>query len=593
MDNEKKSFLKREKKKSIGALWPIMKFLAPYKKDSLLALVSITFSAVMVLLLGVVLKEIVDISIIKKDMPLFQKSLAMVFGVVLLLAIASYARYYLVSWIGERVVADIRKVVFQHVLGLSPSYFETTSTGDVLSRITTDTTLLQTLLSTNIPIAMRNFLITLIAGAMLMITSPKLTSLVIIIVPIILIFIFIFGSKVRKFSKATQESIAHMNSYVEETLNAVRTVQAFNHESIDESHFDTHQKVFLKYGLKRIQARAMLSTLVIFLVFSAITIVVWIGGDQVNKGEISPGQLSAFVYYAIVLAGGINSFIEVISDIQRALGAADRIRDLLATKSITKDPRVPQPLPEPIMGGVVFDNVHFRYPTLTENSALLDFSFVVQPGQKIALVGPSGCGKTTVFQLLLRFYDPTHGAIRFDGVDLKDLSLHDLRRCIGFVPQEPVVFTGNAYDNIRYGRPSASDEEIHAAADIALVSEFVDKLPNGFNTPLGEKGIALSGGQKQRIAIARAILRNPALLLLDEATSALDVQSERLVQKALNRVMVGRTTIMIAHRLSTILKADLIIVIDQGKIVSVGKHDDLMKEQGLYSRLATLQFSND
>ncbi len=593
MENEKRKFFSGERNKSAKSLWPIMKFLSPYKKDVFLSFLAITFSAIVVLLLGIVFKDIVDTSITTKNMALFHKSLAMILGIVVLLAVSSYIRYYLVSWIGERVVSDIRKVLFQHVLGLSPAYFETTSTGEVLSRITTDTTLLQTLLSTSIPIALRNIMIVLFSAGMLFLTSPKLTSLIAIIVPIILVFIFIFGRRVRKFSRATQDSIAKMNSYVEETLSAVRTVQAFNHESIDESQFQGYQKMSLEFGLKRIQARAMLSTIVIFLIFAAITVVLWIGGDQVAKGEISAGELSSFVYYSVFLAGGVNSFIEVFSDIQRAIGASDRVRDLLATKTITKDPRVPQPLPEPIMGGVIFDQVHFRYPTLTENSALIDFSFVVQPGQKIALVGPSGCGKTTVFQLLLRFYDPTHGSIRFDGVDLKDLSLHDLRRCIGFVPQEPVIFTGNTYDNIRYGRPSASDEEIHAAADIALVTEFVDKLPNGFNTPLGEKGIALSGGQKQRIAIARAILRNPALLLLDEATSALDVQSERLVQKALNRVMVGRTTIMIAHRLSTILKADMIVVIDQGKIVAVGKHDDLMKEQGLYSKLATLQFSND
>jgi ATP-binding cassette subfamily B protein len=436
-------------------------------------------------------------------------------------------------------------------------------------------------------------MISLGAAGILIFTSPKLTSLVAIMVPIILVLVFIFGRRVRRYSRATQDSIAQMNSYVEETLNAVRTVQAFNHESIDKSHFDAHQKVFLEFGLKRIKARAMLSTLVIFLVFAGITAVLWIGGAQVAAGEITAGELSSFVYYAIVLATGVNSFIEVVSDIQRAAGAGERVRELLATTSITKDPRTPKPLPDNVMGGVVFENVSFKYSVANENAALLDFSLNVQPGQKIALVGPSGCGKTTILQLLLRFYDPTEGNITFDGVDLRDLSIHDLRRCIGSVPQEPVIFTGNAYDNIRYGRPKATDDEIHAAADIALVTEFIDKLPQGFKTPLGEKGIALSGGQRQRIAIARAILRNPALLLLDEATSALDAQSERLVQRALNRVMVGRTTIMIAHRLSTILKADLIVVIDQGRIISMGQHEELMKEQGLYSRLATLQFSND
>lgn len=585
--------MKKTEKRKKGSLWPIIKFLAPYKRDVFFAFLSLIFAAAMLLLLGMVFKDIVDTLVQKKDMVLFQKHLALVFGVVVFLALASYVRFYLVSWIGDRAISDMRKVIFQHVLGLSPSYFETTSTGEVLSRITVDTTLLQVLLATSIPIAIRNMMISLGAAGILIFTSPKLTSLVAIMVPIILVLVFIFGRRVRRYSRATQDSIAQMNSYVEETLNAVRTVQAFNHESIDRSHFDAHQKVFLEFGLKRIKARAMLSTLVIFLVFAGITAVLWVGGAQVAAGEISAGELSSFVYYAIVLATGVNSFIEVISDIQRAAGAGERVRELLATTSITKDPRTPKPLPNNVMGGVVFDNVSFKYSVANENAALLDFSLNVQPGQKIALVGPSGCGKTTILQLLLRFYDPTEGSITFDGVDLRDLSIHDLRRCIGSVPQEPVIFTGNAYDNIRYGRPNATDDEIHAAADIALVTEFIEKLPQGFKTPLGEKGIALSGGQRQRIAIARAILRNPALLLLDEATSALDAQSERLVQRALNRVMVGRTTIMIAHRLSTILKADLIVVIDQGRIVSMGQHEDLMKEQGLYSRLATLQFSND
>ncbi len=585
--------MKKTEKRKKGSLWPIIKFLAPYKRDVFFAFLSLIFAAAMLLLLGMVFKDIVDTLVQKKDMALFQKHLALVFGVVVFLALASYVRFYLVSWVGDRAISDMRKVIFQHVLGLSPSYFETTSTGEVLSRITVDTILLQVLLSTSIPIAVRNMMISLGAAGILIFTSPKLTSLVAIMVPIILVLVFIFGRRVRKYSRATQDSIAQMNSYVEETLNAVRTVQAFNHESIDRSHFDAHQKVFLEFGLKRIKARAMLSTLVIFLVFAGITSVLWVGGAQVSAGEITAGELSSFVYYAIVLATGVNSFIEVISDIQRAAGAGERVRELLATSSITKDPRTPKPLPDNVMGGVVFNNVSFKYSVANENSALLDFSLNVQPGQKIALVGPSGCGKTTILQLLLRFYDPTEGSITFDGVDLRDLSIHDLRRCIGSVPQEPVIFTGNAYDNIRYGRPNATDDEIHAAADIALVTEFIEKLPQGFKTPLGEKGIALSGGQRQRIAIARAILRNPALLLLDEATSALDAQSERLVQRALNRVMVGRTTIMIAHRLSTILKADLIVVIDQGRIVATGQHEELMKEKGLYSRLATLQFSHD
>ena len=581
----------REQSRNFAVLLELWPFLRPYGRQIAGAGAALVIAAGTLLGLGFGLRMMVDQGFAPGNAELLDQAVLVLFAVIVVLACASYARFYLVSWLGERVVADLRKRVFDHIIRLSPGFFEVTRTGEVLSRLTTDTTLLQTVVGTSVSIALRNLLLLVGGLGLLIFTSPKLTGLVLLVVPLVIAPILIFGRKVRRLSRESQDRVADVGAYTEESLNAIRTVQAFTHEAIDHAQFAGQAEAAFTTAIGRIRARATLTALVILLVFGAIAAILWVGGHDVIAGRVTPGELSAFVFYAVVVAGAVGALSEVIGDLQRAAGAMERLIDLLATPPDIQAPARPHPLPSPPRGAVGFVDVAFTYPARTEVPALLDFNLTVQPGETVALVGPSGAGKTTVFQLLLRFYDPVEGAVTLDGVDLRHADPQDLRHRIGLVPQDSVVFGSYGLEHIRYGRPGASDEEVRAAAEAAACTEFLDTLPQGFDTFLGEKGVRLSGGQRQRIAIARAILRDPAVLLLDEATSALDAESEQLVQRALERLMRGRTTLVIAHRLATVLKADRIVVMDQGRIVASGDHQALIADRdGLYARLARLQF---
>jgi ATP-binding cassette subfamily B protein len=566
------------------------RFLRPYRRQVAIAAVALLFAAASVLMIGQGLKFVIDRGFSAGNAHELDRMLALSLGVILVLSVATYTRFYYVSWVGERVTADLRRAVFDHLLAMPPSFFELTRTGEVISRLTNDTTMLETVVGSSASMAVRNFLLMLGGFVMLLLSSVKLTLLVLLGIPLVVAPIILFGRRVRKLARASQDRVGDVSSYVDEAFHEIRTVQAYGHEPLDRRLFGERVESAFATAQARIRQRAFLVACVITLVFGAIGIILWIGGHDVVNGRMTAGQLSAFVFYAVIVASSVGTISEVIGDLQRAAGATERLFELLSVEPAIRAPADPIALPEPPQGAIAFERLTFAYPSRLESPALADLSLAVRPGEKVALVGPSGAGKTTLFQLLLRFYDPQSGSISIDGIDIARADPLAVRRRIALVPQDPVIFAASVAENVRYGRPEASDAEVRAACVAAHAEAFVAKLPQGYDSFLGERGVRLSGGQRQRLAIARAILADRPILLLDEATSALDAESERAVQLGLETLMAGRTVLMIAHRLATVRHADRIIVLEDGSIVATGPHDVLLVASPLYARLAALQF---
>jgi ATP-binding cassette subfamily B protein len=577
---------------ALKVLARVGRFVRPYKKQVILAGIALLFAAASVLAVGQGLKFVIDRGFAAGNAAELDRMLGVMMLIIVVLALATYTRFYYVSWLGERVTADLRREVFDHLLALPPGYFEVMRTGEVISRLTNDTTMLETVIGSSASMAIRNVLLMIGGLVMLALTSAKLTLGVLIGVPLTIVPIILFGRRVRKLARASQDRVGDVGAYVDEALHEIRTVQAYGHEAEDRRQFGLRVENAFATARQRIRQRAFLVATVILLVFGAVGVILWIGGHDVLGGRITAGQLSAFVFYAVIVAGAVGAISEVVGDLQRAAGATERLFELLEVDAGIKAPDAPVPLPDPARGIVAFRDVTFHYPSRPDTAALRDFSLDVAAGEKVALVGPSGAGKTTVFQLLLRFYDPERGAVTIDGVDLKAADPAAVRGHLAVVPQDPVIFATSVLENVRYGRPSATEAEVRAACDAAFATEFIERIPDGFGSYLGERGVRLSGGQRQRIAIARAILADRPVLLLDEATSALDAESERMVQMALERLMSGRTVLIIAHRLATVRHADRIAVMERGRIIATGSHDELTQSNALYARLAALQFGS-
>ncbi|MBY0250700.1 MAG: ATP-binding cassette domain-containing protein, partial [Methylobacterium organophilum] len=579
----------RAASRRVGALAGLWPFIRPYRGLVVLALAALVLTAAVSLALPLAVRRVID-GFGSGD-ALLDNYFGAALAIAGVLAVGTGLRYYFVTRLGERVVADIRRAVFDRVLGMSPAFFETILTGEVLSRITTDTTLILSVIGSSISVALRNLLMLAGGLVLLMVTSYKLTLLVLLIVPAVIVPIVTLGRRLRRLSRENQDLIAASAGGASEALLAVQTVQAFTHEGESRAAFAALTERAFDSARVRIGTRAVMTAIVIFLVFAGIVGVLWIGARDVGAGAMTAGELVQFVIYAVMVAGAVGALSEIWGEVQRAAGAAERLTELLAADDTVRDPAAPVPVPRPSRGAISFENVTFRYPSRPTVSALDSVSLTVRPGETVALVGPSGAGKTTVIQLLQRFWDPDGGSVRLDGIDLRDMARSDFRKVMALVPQDPVIFAATARENIRFGRPDASDAEVEQAARAAAAHDFLAALPDGYDTYLGERGVMLSGGQKQRIAIARAILRDAAVLLLDEATSALDAESERAVQSAVEGLSRGRTTLIVAHRLATVKKADRIVVFDAGRVVAEGTHDALVAQGGLYARLARLQFT--
>jgi len=580
----------REKSKRISSLRALVPFMRPYAGMVFAAIGALVLTAIVSLTLPLAVRRVVD-GFETESAELLDQYFLAALGIAALLALGTGLRYYLVTRLGERVIADIRKSVFDRMIGMSPAFYEKIMTGEVLSRITTDTTLLLSVISSSVSVALRNLLI-LIGGLILMVlTSPKLAGMVLLIVPVIIVPIVLLGRRLRVLSRENQDWIAESSGNASEALLSVQTVQAFTHERPSAAAFDAVTEKSFDSAKKRIGTRAVMTVIVIALVFSGIVGVLWVGARDVRGELMSIGELIQFLIYAIMVAGSVGALSEIWGELQRAAGATERLVELLTKDDSVDDPETGKALPEGGQGAIAFEDVRFFYPTRPETAALDGVSLTIQPGETVALVGPSGAGKSTIFQLLLRFYDPASGRITLDGTDLREMERETFRAAMALVPQDPVIFAASARENIRFGRPEATDVEVEAAARAAAAHDFLSALPQGYDTYVGERGLMLSGGQKQRIAIARAILRDAPVLLLDEATSALDAESERAVQEAVSALSQDRTTLIVAHRLATVKQADRILVFEEGRIVAEGTHDALVSEGGLYARLARLQFT--
>ncbi len=591
--SKKDKYSDRPKAKSLKPLRMAFPFMRPYYGRLMLAFTFLTLASITMLGMPVALRYVIDYGFSATNVDSINFYFIALFLLALLFALFGSLRYYLVMWIGERVVADIRSAVYRHVINMSPTFFEVTRTGEVLSRLTTDTTLVQTVFGASLSIALRSTFSIIGCLIMLFVTSAKLAMMILLLVPLVVVPILLYSYKIRRLSRDNQDRIADSSSIADESLNAIQVLQAYTLENFLGQRFADSVEDSFDSARKRLCVSSLLSGAIVLTAFGAMVIVLWFGAHAVINGTMTPGTLGQFILYATFLAGSTTSLGEVWNNVMRAAGAMERLMELLHAEPDIRAPVNPEPIPVNGKGEITFSHVDFCYPSRPDTLALHDFNLTISPGETVALVGPSGAGKSTVFQLLLRFYDPQQGKVFLDGVNIKQADPGAVRERIGIVPQNTVLFSNTALENIRFGRPGATDDEVRQAAIAAIADEFIEKQPDGYHTSLGEKGMRLSGGQQQRIAIARALLKNPPIMLLDEATSALDSESEKLVQEALEHLLLGRTTMVIAHRLSTVIKADRIVVMDEGRVIDSGRHEELLKRCDLYKRLAALQFGEE